>query len=264
VDAAEPAISGTTDASGPGVIIGAVTPPPLPDGIDPFDLLDTEQERLDRFFSSLDDAGWQTPTACAGWRRREMVAHMAGGELYNRICLDGDLAPLFAEASVAGATDVDSFNAWQVRIRQGQSGEAVLDEWRRAAADVRRRLRERGRDGVLITMVGPYPVGPQAFHLAFEAGIHGDDMDVPVAAVDRSGRHAWMARFCAWNLEEEGRPVALTRDAGRTHARHTDDGAEATLDDGTLIAHFAGRRHDPSLRPSLARALRLYGESPEA
>jgi uncharacterized protein (TIGR03083 family) len=234
-------------------------PPPLPEGVDPLALLDTEQDRVERFLAGLDAAGWEVPTACAGWRRREMVAHLAGGEVYNRACLDDALAALFAEAGAAGVSDVDSFNAWQVRLREDRPAADVLAEWRAAAADVRARLRERGLEGTIPTMVGPYPVGPQAFHLAFEAAIHGDDMDIPVAASEAGSRRAWMAAFCAWSLAEEGRPVEVTREDGGVRVRSTEDGAEARLDDAALIAHFAGRRLDPSLPESLARSLRMYG-----
>jgi len=236
-----------------------MAPPPLPDGIDPLALLDIEQERVERFLASLDAAGWEAGTACAGWRRREMVSHLMGGEVYNRACLDDALPPLFAEAGAAGVSDVDSFNAWQVRLRVDQTPAAVLAEWRAAAAGVRAGLRERGLEGTLPTMVGPYPVGAQAFHLAFEAAIHGDDMGIPLALEEAAGRRAWMAAFCAWSLAEEGRPVEVTREGGGVRARSTEDGAEARLDDAAFIAHFAGRRLDPALPGSLARALRMYG-----
>jgi uncharacterized protein (TIGR03083 family) len=240
-------------------IMCRMTPPPLPEGLEPFDLLDVEQDRLGRFLAGLDAPGWQAATACTGWRCREMVAHLAGNEVYNRLCLDDRLSDLFAEAGAAGVADVDSFNAWQIRLRESRAAHEILDEWLGAAADVRRRLRELGRDGTLTTMVGPYPVGPQAFHLAFEAAIHGDDMNVPVGEDERAPRQAWMASFCAWALAEEGRPAELTREGGRTSARSTEDGTEAVLDDDTFIAHFAGRRIDSSLPASLAKALRLYG-----
>jgi len=240
-------------------MMGTMAPPPLPEGVDPFGLLDTEQDRVDRFLTGLDEAGWEAGTACAGWRRREMVAHLAGGEAYNRACLDDALPALFAEAGAAGVTDVDTFNAWQVRLREDGDAAGVLDEWRGAAADVRSRLRRRGLEGTLPTMVGPYPAGAQAFHLAFEAAIHGDDMDIPVATDEAAPRRSWMAWFCAWSLAEEGRPVELAREDGGVRARSTEDGAEARLDDAALIAHFAGRRPDPSLPTSLARALRMYG-----
>jgi uncharacterized protein (TIGR03083 family) len=234
-------------------------PPPLPDGVDPLALLEMEQDRLERFLAGLDAAGWEVPTACVGWRRREMVAHLAGDEVYNRACLDDALASLFSEAGAAGVSDVDGFNAWQVRLREERSAGEVLDEWRNAAADVRTRLRDRAPQGTIPTMVGPYAVGAQAFHLAFEAAIHGDDMDIPVAAAEAGPRRAWMAAFCGWSLAEEGRPVEVTGDDGGVRVRSTDDGAEARLDDAALVAHFAGRRPDPSLPESLARALRMYG-----
>jgi len=236
-----------------------MAPPPLPDGVDPLELLDSEQERVERFLASLDAAGWDAGTACTGWRRREMVAHLLGGEVYNRACLDDALPTLFAEGGAAGVTDVDSFNAWRVRLSEEKAAAEVLAEWRSAAAEVRGRLRERGVEGTLPTMVGPYPVGAQAFHLAFEAAIHGDDMDIPIPTEEVAPRRAWMAAFCAWSLAEEGRPVEVSRENGGVRARSTEDGAEARLDDAAFIAHFAGRRIDPSLPGSLAGALRMYG-----
>ncbi|TMC99374.1 MAG: hypothetical protein E6J03_12965 [Chloroflexi bacterium] len=126
-----------------------MAPPPLPDGVDPLELLDTEQERVERFLASLDAAGWDAGTACTGWRRREMVAHLMGGEVYNRACLDDALPALFAEGGAAGVTDVDSFNAWRVRLSEEKAAAEVLAEWRSAAAEVRGRLRERGVEGTL-------------------------------------------------------------------------------------------------------------------
>jgi uncharacterized protein (TIGR03083 family) len=236
-----------------------MAPPPLPDGIDPFALLATEQDRLDRFLTGLDATGWQAGTACVGWRRREMVAHLAGGEVYNRACLDDALPALLAEARAAGVSGIDSFNAWQVRLREHRDAADVQHEWRSAAADVRSRLRERGLAGTVPTMVGLYPAGAQAFHLAFEAAIHGDDMGIPIAQDEAVGRRAWMAAFCAWSLAEKGRPVEVTREDGGIRARSTEDGAEARLDDAAFIAHVAGRCPDPSVPASLARALRKYG-----
>lgn len=236
-----------------------MTPPQLPEALDPFDLLETEQDRLERFLAGLDIEGWEAATDCAGWRRREMVAHLAGGEVYNRACLDGRVDELLTEAGAAGVAGLDSFNAWQVGLRAERSAHEVLDEWRSAAAEVRRRLRDLGPEGTLATSVGPYPVGQQAFHLAFEAAIHGDDMQIPVEDEERAGRRGWMAGFCAWALAEEGRPVEITRRGAGVLARSTEDGAEAVLDDGAFIAHVTGRRVEPTLPASLASALRMYG-----
>ena len=84
-------------------------------------------------------------------------------------------------------------------------------------------------------------------------------MDIPIPTEEVAPRRAWMAAFCAWSLAEEGRPVEVSRENGGVRARSTEDGAEARLDDAAFIAHFAGRRIDPSLPGSLAGALRMYG-----
>jgi len=231
--------------------------PPVPQDLDTFDLLDTEQLRLERFFATLDASGWERPTACAGWRRREMIAHLAGGETYNLACLRDSLNELMASAVAASVENVDSFNAWQVRLRQDRPVAEVLHEWRVAAAVVRRELRQRGRDGTLPTMVGPYGAEPQAFHLAFEAAIHGDDMDIPVLEEERAGRRAWMARFCIFALAEEARPVEAELDRGRVRVRHTQTNEVAELDDADLVAVFSGRA-PRRLPESLDGALRMY------
>ena len=231
--------------------------PTVPEDLDTFGLLETEQLRLERFFATLDDAGWDVPTACAGWRRREMIAHLAGSETYNLACLRDALGELMSSATAAGVSDVDSFNAWQVRLRADRPVEDVLREWRDAAAVVRRELRQLGRDGTLPTMVGQYSADAQAFHLAFEAAIHGDDVDIVVPDQERASRRAWMARFCAFALAEESRPVEVQRDDDRVRVRHAQTQEVAELDDTELVAIFSGRA-PRRLSESLDGALRLY------
>jgi uncharacterized protein (TIGR03083 family) len=62
--------------------------------LDPFDIFDTEASRLDRFFAGLGDEEWNRPSRCQGWSVRDVLAHLAGEELYNHACLDGDLGRL--------------------------------------------------------------------------------------------------------------------------------------------------------------------------
>ena len=50
-------------------IIGRMTPPPLPGDLEPFDLLDVEQDRLGRFLAGLDAPGWETAPAGIAQRR---------------------------------------------------------------------------------------------------------------------------------------------------------------------------------------------------
>ena len=45
-------------------------------GLDPYDLMQREAERLDQFFVGLDDAAWSRRSRCAGWSVRDMLAHL--------------------------------------------------------------------------------------------------------------------------------------------------------------------------------------------
>ena len=60
-------------------------------GLNSFGIFDVEADRLDQFFAGLDAAGWAQPSRCAGWSVQDVLAHLAGAELYNHACLNADL-----------------------------------------------------------------------------------------------------------------------------------------------------------------------------
>lgn len=177
--------------------------------LDPFDLMDAESERLHRFFSSLSEEEWTPDTRCEGWRRREIVAHLAGGDTYHTACLDDTISDLFAEGARNGATGGDSFNAWMVNKRADRSAQEVLDEWWRLNSDVRKRMRERGRDGSMSSSVGPYPVDLMGFHLASEYATHYDDMDGPLTDDEREARTVWRDKVSRFAIKEVQKPVEI-------------------------------------------------------
>lgn len=207
--------------------------------IDPFDNMDGECARLYDFFSSLDAESWTKDTRCEGWTRREIVAHLAAGETYNRACLDDEVQALFEEGRKAGVTDMDSFNDWTIRIRADRSADEVLAEWRGANEHFRTEMRRRGRDGKVATSVGPYPVGWQAFHLASEYATHADDMDVPVPDPDRAGRLAWRLAFSKFALQEVEKPVEVESVDGTQTVRTA--GRELTLSDHDFVEAVTAR-----------------------
>jgi uncharacterized protein (TIGR03083 family) len=212
-------------------------------GIDPHPLLEAEDQRAIDFFDGLDAAAWEMPTDCPGWRRREMLAHLAGAQDYNLSTLDGTRNEFIARGIAAGAHDLDSFNDWMVRERAQRSTDELREELRTKTAATRRGLRQRG-DGDLDTMAGPYPARLQAFHLAFESAIHNDDMSVPVADADRADRDRWRAAATRFMIVEAGRPVDLEALDGATRVRSRDTGEEAVLDDADLIRAWSGRLRD--------------------
>ena len=100
-----------------------------------------EAARLDHFFSGLDDAGWDRPSRCPGWTVRDVLSHLAGEELYNHACLNGDIETFRAMLRAAGITGgYDEFNQWCVRQRRGLPVSEVLAEWREANGETRHRM----------------------------------------------------------------------------------------------------------------------------
>src|SRR5262245_53479450 len=104
-------------------------------GLDPYDLMDRERARLDQFFASLDEAGWQRPSRCAGWSVRDGLAHLASSEDYNRACLDATVSTFLAALGERGATDLASANDLGVRDLDGVATPELLATWRTRAAE---------------------------------------------------------------------------------------------------------------------------------
>ncbi len=177
-------------------------------GLNPFGIFDVEAARLDHYFSGLDEACWERPSRCAGWTVRDVLGHLAGEELYNHACLNGDIETFRAMMRAAGITGgYDEFNQWCVRQRHGLPVSEVLAEWREANGETRHRMTELGRDAPLTTAAGPYPAGLQAFHYSSEYATHADDVGAAVAPGERPGRTAWRVSFGRFALTEQDAPV---------------------------------------------------------
>ncbi|MBG0830451.1 maleylpyruvate isomerase family mycothiol-dependent enzyme [Planomonospora sp. ID67723] len=184
--------------------------------INPFDLFDTEAERLDRHFSRLGAEDWNRPSRCAGWSVRDVLAHLAGEEMYNHACLDDDIDGFFARLEHEGIQGgVAGFNDWCVRRRRNRPVEDVLAEWRQGNGETRRRMRALGRDALLPTSAGPYPVGLQAFHYASEYATHADDVGAPVGAGEFDRRIWWRAEVGVFALAEQHPEVQVEVTAER-------------------------------------------------
>jgi uncharacterized protein (TIGR03083 family) len=225
--------------------------------LDPFTLVAAEVHRLEGFFATLGDPQWAEPTRCEGWTRREMVAHLAGNEVYAIACLDGRVRELLREAGAHGVNDIDSWNAWQVEQRAGRPVGEVADEWRTAAREARGRLRDLGWDGRLETRAGAYPAGLQAFHYAAEYAVHADDSGVPVADGERDLRTRWRVRFARFALREQKRPAVVTDEGGMNSVSLGDGQPAADLSDEDLVEAVHGRLdQETPLEPALKEALR--------
>ena len=87
-------------------------------------LVEVETERLADVLDSLDEAGWNTPSLCAGWRVREVVAHLLMPYQLS--------APGFLVKMAAARFDFDRLAArWATR--NGRSNRDLVDSLRATA-----------------------------------------------------------------------------------------------------------------------------------
>ncbi|MFC4114925.1 maleylpyruvate isomerase family mycothiol-dependent enzyme [Nonomuraea zeae] len=222
---------------------------------DPFDIFDTEAARLDRFFTGLDEAGWERPSRCDGWSVRDVLGHLAGEELYNHACLDGTVHELLDRLATEGVTGFNDFNEWSVRQRRDRPVEEVLEEWRTENGETRRRMRALGRDGTLDTMAGPYPVGRQAFHYDSEYATHADDVGAPVSEKEEEDRTLWRVAVGRFVLAEQEAKVQVEQTAEQIWVAV--DGVSAALSYPEFVEATVGRlpgSHD--VDPRIVSALR--------
>lgn len=207
-------------------------------GLDPFDLLDDESERVHAHFSGSPD--WHLPSRCEGWTTRDLLGHLTGLEDYVRANLDGRVRALFAEGRRAGARDVAGFNQWQIDAYADVPAAELVERWHRANLENRAGLRERGRHGVVDTSIGDYPAWLQAFHFAVEYATHGDDVFVHVDPSEAWERTAWRVVFGRFVLQELEKPVEVeTAAAGSLRVSHGD--TEVLLGAADFVEATQGR-----------------------
>lgn len=224
--------------------------------LDPFELYDGEARRLDEHFAGLTGADWDRPSRCAGWSVRDVLAHLAGEELYNHACLNDDLAGLNRLLTDAGVDGLDGFNQWTVDERRDVPVETVLSEWRTANGRTRAELRARGADALLPTQAGPYPVGLQTLHYASELATHADDVGSRTPPADEPDRTDWRARFGAFALAEQERPVVVWEADNRWHVETSDRAgvAAAQLSPAEFVEATVDRLPDEHPLPAALRS----------
>jgi uncharacterized protein (TIGR03083 family) len=207
-------------------------------GLDPYDLMAAEASRLDRFFANAGGADWKKPTRCEGWDTRDLLAHLAASEDYNRACLDGRVQGFLADVGAKGAVDLASANEIGIHEFDDRTPEQILDAWRTRTTENREAFRARD-GGDVDSSVGGYPARWQAFHLAFELATHADDVGVPVTASEAADRNAWQARFGRFAISELKPDLRIQATDGRTHVKG--DGIDVELPDEQFVQAVAAR-----------------------
>lgn len=222
------------------------------DGLDPYDLQDSECERAIGWFGSLDEGGWSLVSACQGWSRRDVLAHLVAAEEYFAACLDGTVADLMERYTELGMTTVDEFGLLGVAASEGKTGPELLAMW--TAANARNRAGFRRADGTDIdSSIGAYPARLQAFHVAFEYGIHANDVDAPIDPAQHDDRQHWLAAVGQFASTETNNQLQVQVEGERFTVTAGSESYDLNRDE--FIAGVAARPASMSLEPKIAALL---------
>ena len=136
--------------------------------------LETFHHRIAEVARSLDDSEWIAPSACAGWRVRDVIAHIAAGaralaEIADPQPLPAEREPLPADRERQHDVHVDIRRAWTVQ--------EVLEEFEHYGALRLARLPDLQEEPLASMMLdvpglGSYPVHAGANGWAFDHYAH--------------------------------------------------------------------------------------------
>ena len=224
------------------------------DGLDPYDLMDAEAARIDRYVAALGPTELEAPSACAGWSVQDVVAHLAAGEEYNHACLDDGIGALFERLGAVGVSDMDSFNEYGVRQWAGRPIDEVLGEWRRRLRAHTHRAAPPGRQG-----------DPDR-HRAVPGALAGVPPDVGAGDARRRHRRAG-ERACPTTGGPASPPSPCRRSTLRSPSScipappaSSCDDRDVTLTTEDLVAATNGRLSaEHPLDPALRAALNVVG-----
>ena len=94
-----------------------------------------ERQRLGRTIQFAAPGVWDADSVCAGWRNRDIVAHLAAQEIAAAQLLNGDPAVEFDafKESNDGELWVNGFNEWAVKVREETPSRELIADWGMAA-----------------------------------------------------------------------------------------------------------------------------------
>jgi uncharacterized protein (TIGR03083 family) len=145
-------------------------------------IANAERARLGRTIQYAAPSIWDTDSVCAGWRNRDVVAHLAAQDTAAAQLVAGEPAvefDAFREAN-DGELWVNGFNEWAVRVRAETPARQVITDWGRAA-DALLTLCARLSDDDWRTMRVDWAAGPIGVRYLVQSRViewwfHGEDL----------------------------------------------------------------------------------------
>ncbi len=162
--------------------------------------LAAQQDDLSGLVSSLDEAGWQTPSRCDGWTLADVVLHLAQT---NEMAI-GSVQGRFAEAvdaltaGAGPASSIDEGAGLMVAAERGQPGGAVRDRWQASANTLRHELSECDPARRVTWVAGDLSARTLATTRLAETWIHTGDVAVPLGHEAAADDRLWHIARLAW------------------------------------------------------------------
>jgi uncharacterized protein (TIGR03083 family) len=141
-----------------------------------------ERERLGRTMQYTDPAAWDRDSVCAGWRNRDIVAHLTAQDIAAAQLLGGEPAVEFDAFREANDGDlwVNGFNEWAVKVREEQPTRQMITDWGQAASAflvlASRLTDDEWRTRKLDWVAGPIAVRYLVQSRIIEWWFHGEDI----------------------------------------------------------------------------------------
>ena len=223
-------------------------------GLDPYDLMQAEAARLDRFFAGLDDAAWSQPSRCAAGRCVTCWRICSRPSSTTLRVSTGPSRDFLASVGAKGATDLDvARTSWASVSSTTSSTAELLDEWR---------ARERGTPSrVFATATAATSTRAWApiRHAGRPSTSRSSWRRMPTTSVFRSRRrrsgrrNAWQAQFGRFALKELNKDLEIKAGNGATQVRG--DGIDVELPDAVFVQAVAARLGDDGPLDAEQRAL---------
>ena len=145
-------------------------------------LAHAERERLGRTIQYAPPQTWQADSVCAGWRNRDIVAHLAAQDTAAAQLAAGEPAAEFAAFRDANGGElwVGGFNEWAVKTREELDDRRLITDWGIAAKtflDLAARLSdEEWRTRRVEWVAGDIGIRYLVQSRAIEWWLHGEDI----------------------------------------------------------------------------------------
>jgi uncharacterized protein (TIGR03083 family) len=174
-----------------------------------------ERTALGRTIQYTEPGDWERASVSHGWRNRDIVAHLASGDVAAASVIADEMPEEFVaflgERGSEGPLSVDEFNEFAVRRRADASLRSVVAEWGRAADLLLARAGEvtdhEWGTRKVNWMAGPIGVSYLIQSRVMEWWFHGEDIR---AGADNPPRFEHGPLYCINDLAVRTIPYALS------------------------------------------------------